>query len=237
MSRRTFPAILCGLLTLLVANAGFAQVAGDAVRAGRALELKVEDRVVTSVAEGDELVVRKVSGKWLWVQAADGARGWVLKEQVRAAREPVVEPATPPARLPASPDGRSTAANPGDDPRLLAIGVLAGQNIYTTYALIGSIADGYAYKAYEPGKVRQLMSDVAEMCQVAVNHLKSVQDTSLLKEDRAAIETVIEIMTLLRSEANALASYAESNDPDDLDAYNEARNTVWPKVQAMLQLE
>lgn len=237
MSRQIFPATLCGLLTLLVGNAGLAQVAGDAVQASGAVDLKVEDRVVTSVGEGDELVVRKVSGKWLWVQSADGSRGWVLKEQVRTAREPVVEPASPPARLSTPPDGRSAGSTNGDDPRLLAIGVLAGQNIYTTYALIGSIADGYAYKAYQTEKVRQLMSDVAGMCQVAVEHLKIVQDTSLLEEDRAAIENVIEIMTLLRSEANALASYAESNDPDDLEAYNEARNNVWPRVREMLQLE
>lgn len=237
MDRHRIQVATCGLLILLCAGAGVAQDVGDTVRARQEVDLRIEGEVVTAVAAGAELSVRKVSGKWLWVQTDSGARGWVLKEQVQRAEAPEDSSARPTARRPAPARSGSAEELTSDDPRLLAIGVLAGQNIYTTYAYIGSVADGYAYEVYDADSVQKLMEDISTMSTVAVENLRQVRDLNLADADRDSIDTVIDILKLLSVEADALAKYVRTNSDEDLEAYNDARNTVWPKVRDALNLE
>jgi hypothetical protein len=237
MHRRRLSVALCGLLVALAGRSGLAQEVGDQVRVRQAVELKVEDQVVATVPAGDPLTVRRTSDKWLWVQTADGQRGWVLKELVRPAGNTTEIPPAPPGRLPTPAAARPADPASGNDPWLLAIGVLAGQNIYTTYAYIGAVADGYEYKTYDAEEVQQLMADVSSMSRVAADHLRHVRDSGIVADDRAAIERVMEILADLSTKADALGKYAQTKDEQDLKAYNEARTKVWPKVRDMLQLE
>jgi hypothetical protein len=228
-----FQRVVYGLLIVLACSAAFSQDIGDTVQATKAVELKVEDKVVASVAVGDSLAVRKVSGNWLWVQTKGGQRGWVLKENVQAIEEPAAVPQAAPDLAPAKPAQPKT----GDDPRLTAIGVLAGQNIYTTYAYIGAVADGYGKASYSSAQVQQLMAEVASMASVASRHLQEVRATNIVEEDRDAIDNVLSIFELLTKEANALSGYAKSGSDADLRAYDDARTEVWPKVKGMLDLK
>jgi len=220
-----------GMLIVLIAGAfALGQEPGDTVRARQALDLKVENQAVASAAEGELLTVRKFTGKWLWVQTAAGKRGWVLREHVEvvANRPDVPQPASPAS--PAPPKA-------GDDPWLRAIGVLSGQNIYTTYAYIGAVADGYGDSTYDAQHVQQLMAEIVGMSKASREGLEKVRATNIVDQDKATIADVISILDLLSQEAEALSRYAGSSSDQDLQAYEKARTDVWPKVKDMLDLK
>lgn len=216
------------LILFVCAAVAPGQEPGSTVRARKAVELKVETQAVTTAAEGELLTVRRANDRWLWVQTADGKRGWVQKEQVE-----FVSAGAPPSPADAAP--RKPSA--GREPWLQSIGVLSGQNIYTTYAYIGSVADGYGNKTYDAAHVRQLMSDIVGMTKVSRDTLEKVRASNIVEQDKAAIAEVIEILDLLSQEADALAKYVESRSEADLQTYEQARTDVWPKVKGMLDLK
>jgi hypothetical protein len=65
----------------------------------------------------------------------------------------------------------------------------------------------------------------------------NVRATNIVDRDKAAIDNVVEILDLLSQEAEALSRYVESGSEPDLQAYEAARNDVWPKVKSMLDLK
>jgi len=219
-------AVFCGALWLAGECCGQDPAVGDVVVASAEVKLKVQDEVVATAAVGDELSVRKVQDKWLWVENAAGNRGWVDRKDVK-----LKAASTTPA--PATADPPKAA----DDPWLVAIGVLSGQNIYVTYAYIGSVADGYYKRAYTPEQVQSLMKEVIGLTDVAIEHLKKVETTKIVDSDRKAIERVVEIMGLLKQEAEALSTFTRTESDADLQAYEAARTSAWPKIKEALQME
>jgi hypothetical protein len=218
-------------IVLLASVAAFGQDVGDTVRARQAVDLKVENQAVAAAAAGDLLTVRKLNDNWLWVQTAQGKRGWVLKEHVE-----VVTRAGAPAPLPA-PGGEGSPPIPGEDPWLRAIGVLSGQNIRTTYVYIAAVAEGFGKGTYDAQHVQQLMAEVVGMAKLSQESLEKVSATNIVEADRAAIERVIGIQGLLSQEAAALSQYVQTKSDRDLQAFEQARDAVWPKVKGMLELK
>jgi hypothetical protein len=216
-------------MVLFASVAAFGQDVGDTVRARQAVDLKVENQAVATAAAGDLLTVRKLKDKWLWVQTAQGKRGWVLKEHVE-----VVTRAGAPAPLPA-PGGEASPPQPNEDPWLNAIGVLSGQNIFTTYAYIAAVAEGFDKGTYDAQQVQQLMGEVAGMAKVSQESLGKVSATNIVDADRTAIEKVITIQGLLSQEAAALSQYVQTKSERDLRAYEQARDAVYPKVKGFLE--
>jgi hypothetical protein len=224
-----FCAALCGALWLATACFGQDPAAGDVVVASAEVKLKVQDEVVATAAAGDELSVRKVQDSWLWVENAKGERGWVDRQAVKLKAGATPTPEPPPAT--------AEPAKPADDPWLLAIGVLSGQNIYVTYAYIGSVADGYYHKVYSADQVQSLMKETVSLTDVAIEHLRKVESTKIVDSDRKAIARVVEIMGLLKQEAEALSDYTKTQSDADLQAYETARTSAWPKIKESLQME
>lgn len=219
-----------GMLLVLVAGAcAFGQEVGDTVRARQAVDLKVENQKVASASAGEFLTVRRKNDKWLWVQTAEGKRGWVLNEHVEVVKNP------PPAAKTAP-----VAPAPGNDESsswLRAIGVLSGQNIYTTNAYIGAVADGFGKGAYTSVNVQQLMAEVVGMIKSSRAGLEGVRATNIVDQDKDAIDELMTILDLLSKEAEALQRYASSESDADLQAYLKTRDDVWPRVEKMLKLK
>jgi hypothetical protein len=252
LQRRFYLAVL-----VICCAAGFAAVCrgqdpavGDVVVTTAEARLKVETSVVATAAPGAELTVQKVQDKWLWVEDTAGVRGWVDRSLVKV--KPAATPA-PAANTPTAPASGPTTANSGstpaaagnavtppaakvDDPWLVAIGVLAGQNIYVTYAYIGSVADGYARNYYDAAQVQELMKETISLTDVAIEHLDGVQKTKIVDADKQAIARVADVMGLLKQEAQALSDYTQSQDEQDLKAYEAARTAAWPKIKEALRL-
>ena len=123
------------------------------------------------------------------------------------------------------------------DDRLVCIGALAGAHIYTTYGYVGGVADAYAHDVYKADKVQQLMKEVVGLSDVSVKQLKAVRNGNIVDTDKKVIDDVIEVYGPLSEEASALSDYVKSKDQDDLQKYEKARTTVWPKIRAVLGIK
>ena len=131
----------------------------------------------------------------------------------------------------------STAQAQQDDVRLVAIGALAGSNVYTTYGYIGTVADLLAYEKYDSNRVQALMKEVAALSEASIKQLQQIRATDIIDNDKKALDDMVAIYRLLQQEANALSDYSVSKSKDHLDAFNTARTTVWPKIKTALGIK
>jgi hypothetical protein len=81
------------------------------------------------------------------------------------------------------------------------------------------------------------MKEVIGLTDVAIEHLEKVEATKIIDSDRKAIERVVEIMRLLKQEAEALSTFTRTDSDADLQAYEAARTSAWPKIKEALQME
>ena len=123
------------------------------------------------------------------------------------------------------------------DDRLVCIGALSGAHIYTTYGYVGTVADAYAHDIYKADKVQDLMAEVAKLAEVSIGQLKAVRKGNLDEGDRKVIDNVIEVYSLLHDEALALSDYTKSKSQVDLQKFEKARTTAWPKIKTVLGLK
>ncbi len=130
------------------------------------------------------------------------------------------------------PNGVSAA--PEDNLYLETIGGLGGSYMYMTYAYIGVTADAYSKNIYPASQVKVMMDETVAMLQKLSQALKKVRSTNIVDSDKQFIDSMAEIYELLRVEAEALSSFASSNDKADVERYDQARKTVWPKIKKTL---
>jgi hypothetical protein len=211
--------------------------AGDRVYATQQADLKIESETVATASKDDALSVREVSGKWLWVETGNGDRGWIDRQYVTVtapAATPKPSVLTEPSPAPAVTPDPAADSSEVESRLLLTVGALAGQNVYVTYAYIGTVADGYANKVYSADQVQELMKEVVGLCSVAHDFMQNLAESKITADDRATIEHMAGILDLLRQEADALSSFAKSESKKDLDAYDAARSAAWPQIQSAL---
>lgn len=128
-------------------------------------------------------------------------------------------------------EAQQKKANP-----LRTIGALSGAHVYTTYGYIGAVADAFGKGAYDAKRVELLMSEVMGMADVSVGELQAIRDSSLAEDDKKVVQDIIEVYQLLRGEADALTKYAKTRKKEDLNAFNEVRRNVWPRIEKLLRL-
>jgi len=124
-----------------------------------------------------------------------------------------------------------------DDPRLVAIGGLAGSHLYTTYGYIGTVADLFAYEKYDTKRVQELMKEVVSMADVSVKQLHKVRETNVSDSDKKVLDDMAAIYGLLQQEANALSDYSLSKSKEHLDAFSKVRTEAWPRIKAVLGIK
>ncbi len=172
--------LMAAVLGTAIPASSMAQEVGETVTPKEPIDLKIKDRVITTVKPKDVLTVEKVQEDWLWVATAKSERGWLMKGDVTIVRNP---PAAPPAasRKPTAPDepgAKPAAAEPPVDDRLYLIGAMGATQVYLSYAYIGAIGDGYVNKSYDAAKVQELMGEVSGMSQHLVTQLEKVTAAS-----------------------------------------------------------
>ena len=229
MRSHTLHGVLGALLVLGLFAPAAAQGVNDTVTPNEAIDLKIKDRVITTVKPKDVLTVEKVQEDWLWVVTAKNERGWLMKADVTAIKP---QPAAATAAKPSAP------AEPGTEPpvdeRLYLIGAMGATQVYLSYAYIGAIGDGYVNKSYDAAKVKELMGEVSGMSQHLVSQLEKVTAGELTEEDRTAITQMIDINRLLKKEADALVAFSEKPTTQNAQAFEAVRHEVWPKIARLL---
>lgn len=123
-----------------------------------------------------------------------------------------------------------------DDPALYAVGALGASNLYTTYFLLGTLADGYATAAYTASFADELARDVVGLNESAIDVLGDLlDDDELLDDDRALVKEMIEAHSLLINQAWGLIAYVE--DSSDTDDWFEYRRAAWDAITELLGIE
>lgn len=126
------------------------------------------------------------------------------------------------------------AASSEDNVYLETIGGFSGSYIYTSYAYIGTAADAYAKDIYPASQVKTMMDEKVHMLDNLMQLLQKVRGTNIVDNDKIFLDSMIEILVLLKTEAEALAAFTSSNNPADMERYEQSRKAAWPKIKKLL---
>ncbi|MEW6262972.1 MAG: hypothetical protein AB1641_07825 [Thermodesulfobacteriota bacterium] len=130
-----------------------------------------------------------------------------------------------PASLPAASE---------DNIYLETIGAFSGSYIYTSYAYIGSAADAFAKDIYPASQIKAMMDEKVHILDNLSQMLQKVRSTNIADNDKVFLDAIMEILGLLKTEADALSAFATSKDPSEMERYDQARKKAWPKIKKLL---
>lgn len=117
---------------------------------------------------------------------------------------------------------------------LNTIGGFCGSYIYTSYAYIGATADAFTKDIYTPAQVKVMMEETVGILDNLMSLLASVRNTNVAPSDRQFIDSMVEVLELLKIEARALATFTQTRKQDDVQRYDRAREEAWPKIKKIL---
>lgn len=140
-----------------------------------------------------------------------------------------------PARPPVPPQKK--AEEQESDPRLEAIGGLGAAAMYFAFLSIGMSADGLAKKVYDGEQVRQLVKEVTGLLQVNAGQLKKVSKTGLVEEDRVFVDSMLEVMGMIRKYGDLLVGYSENPDEEHARAFEDHRKKTWAALKKLLGIK
>ncbi len=122
-----------------------------------------------------------------------------------------------------------------DDPALYAVGALGVSNLYSTYFLLGTLADGYATGAYTGEFADELARDVIGLSESAVEVLEELaDDDGLVDGDRDLLRRMVSAYRLLINQAWGLIAYVE--DGTDTEVWFRYRRAAWDEISELLGL-
>ena len=129
-----------------------------------------------------------------------------------------------------------TDTGTNEDPALYAVGALGASNLYTSYFLLGTLADGYATAAYTAQFADELARDVIGLNESSISVLRELQkEASLAGADKALVDDMITAHQLLIDQAWGLLAYVE--DSSDTEQWFRYRRQAWDLISALLDID
>ena len=129
-----------------------------------------------------------------------------------------------------------TDTGTNEDPALYAVGALGASNLYTSYFLLGTLADGYATAAYTAQFADELARDVIGLNESSISVLRELQkEASLAGADNALVDDMITAHQLLIDQAWGLLAYVE--DSSDTEQWFRYRRQAWDLISALLDID
>lgn len=130
----------------------------------------------------------------------------------------------------------SSGSAPADDPALYAVGALGASNLYTTYFLLGTLADGYATAAYTATFAEELARDIIGLGETSIEVLQQMLlDSSVSSSDREHVQDMITAHELLILQTWGLLAYVE--DPAQTADWFSYRKQAWEVIRRLLNIE
>ncbi len=123
------------------------------------------------------------------------------------------------------------------DSCLEAVGGLSAGHSYTSYLLIGTTADGFAKKAFDAEHVSEVATEIGTLCEKVTVLLTKLRAGKLSESDAKYLTEIQAIYVLLKEQSSALAAFAKSGKNEDMEKYEKARTTVYPKIQALFGID
>lgn len=143
------------------------------------------------------------------------------------------------------PEDPKQAPQPADDMAALkdlnsnlsySVGWLGGTQVYFLFAYIGTIGDGFGNDVYDEDTATELIMEVINNTKGTADMLGKLKP-KMNADDAEAIGNMIDIYKDLNTYSTALGAFIKSRSQADLDKYQNARKTVWPKIQDFLGLD
>jgi hypothetical protein len=121
------------------------------------------------------------------------------------------------------------------DPALYAVGALGASNLYTSYFLLGTLADGYATAAYTAQFADELTRDVIGLNESSIDVLEQLlAESSLAGADKGLVQDMITAHRLLIDQAWGLLAYVE--DSSNTEAWFRYRRQAWDLISVLLDI-
>lgn len=128
-----------------------------------------------------------------------------------------------------------SGAHAEDDPKLYALGMVSASNIYLSYLVLGTVADGYASGGYGVDMAKSLTEEAIALTRSSIDALELLRTNAVVAgEDLDVVDGLIETHELLLGQANGLLSYID--DPNDRDDFLRYRDLAWRNISRMLGL-
>jgi hypothetical protein len=126
------------------------------------------------------------------------------------------------------------SAQEEEDPALYAVGALGASNLYSSYVVLATVADGYASASYSENTARDLAEESIALHESSVEALRRlVAENVVSASDRAIVSDMIEAHELLIRQAEGLLSYID--DPDASEQFQQYREAAWEKISTILE--
>lgn len=122
------------------------------------------------------------------------------------------------------------------DTKLQLIGSLASSHVYTTFGYIGVVADNVQKDLYTPDDVDRLMKEITVISDPLIVQLVALQKSEITPEDAKAVQEIIEIYSLLKSESDSLRTYAMEKTEANGNEFNRRRAEAWTRVAKLLDI-
>lgn len=131
---------------------------------------------------------------------------------------------------------QDTGSVPGgdEDPALYAVGTLGVSNLYSSYVVLATVADGYASTSYDEATARDLAEESIALHRSSVEALGRLLERNAVSEgDRSIVQDMVEAHELLIRQAQGLLSYID--DPESSEEFQRYRQAAWEKIAAILE--
>lgn len=121
-----------------------------------------------------------------------------------------------------------------EDPALYAVGALGASNLYSSYVVLATVADGYASRSYSETTARDLAEESIALHESSVAALRRLVDLNVVSaSDRGIVADMIEAHELLIRQAEGLMAYID--DPEDSELFQQYREAAWEKISTILE--
>lgn len=131
-----------------------------------------------------------------------------------------------------SASGQISTTKEERDLYLNTIGTFSAGFVLQSYGYIGVLADALSKGVYSPDLVRSMLSDTLTYLRNIRGYLEKYQTSGLVApSDLKFINSITVIIDQLIAEAQALSSFAQTKNADDLKKFEDARKKAWQNIE------
>jgi hypothetical protein len=117
---------------------------------------------------------------------------------------------------------------------LESLGALTAAHGYQTYLNIGFIADGKAKGTYTEKDAYKLLDSVLALVSSVDRKLAALDKIDLDREDRASLEQMRQLSSLLRKQAKDLQTFWDTGKDEDAAQYESVRKDSWTALSKLM---
>ncbi len=122
------------------------------------------------------------------------------------------------------------------DPSLVAVGSLSASNLYLSYLVLGTVADGFVSGSYDLETTKSIALETIFLNGNSKSALESLIDSDVIApEESMVVNEMIQSYMVLDNMAEALIRFVE-DDEDNGAAYQVFRVEAWERISRLLGL-